>query len=432
MFACLAVLSSAILLSYFCLMYFAFSNGMTDAERKNLSGGFFVWGILSSVGNYFIFSNYGIHAPVYKFILILGWIPYMIVFVAAVRRNFVRHVFVFGMADIWSTILHNFSAIIVVSFFESEREIIFAHAVLYLLFFIFSLPFAKRFFRNLLPPNKFFEDYGNFAAFFPFAMIIPVLLLWSQEPVIHSWQERLSRFYLPIVFFFFYRHILLTTEQLREEKRTRQNVRLMKEQLTALSEYNRLMQESREQVLVMRHDLRHNFRLIYMMLQEGKIDEAKNYIGNEEKWLGKTAVKNFCSQPLINAALSVYIGRAEKLGIKINHKINLPNRISIDERDFAILISNLLENAINASSRQPTSRKKISIVIQSVNGQCVLEISNIYDEQISFDEKNYPQTSTEGHGLGMASIKIFSEKYNAYTDFSQEDGIFKVTMYWQS
>lgn len=42
---------------------------------------------------------------------------------------------------------------------------------------------------------------------------------------------------------------------------------------------------------------------------------------------------------------------------------------------FALLISNLLENVINASSRQENpARKQISIAIQTVNGQCVLKI----------------------------------------------------------
>ena len=202
MIGCLFVLSVAILLSDFCLMYFAFSNGINRAEKKNLAGGFLVWSIFCSVGNVFIFSYYGIHAPVYKFILMLGWIPYFVVFMAAIRRNFAQYVFVFGMSEIWSLIWHNFSAIIVIRLFESEQEIIFAHAIVYLMIFVVSLPFAKRFFVNLLPPQKFFEDYGKFVAFFPIAMIIPVLLLWLQEPLIHSWQERVSRFYLPIVFSF--------------------------------------------------------------------------------------------------------------------------------------------------------------------------------------------------------------------------------------
>ena len=233
----------------------------------------------------------------------MGWIPYFVVFMAAVRRNFVQHVFVFGMSEIWSLIWHNFSAIIVIRLFESEQEIIFGHAIVYLMLFTVSLPLARRFFVNLLPPKKFFKDYGKFVAFLPFAMIIPVLLLWLQEPLIHSWQERVSRFYLPIVFFFFYRHILLTSEQLQEQKRTELNFKRKQEQLTVLKEYNRLMQEGREKVAVIRHDLRHSYRLISVMLQKNEFDAARDYVASQETLLGRTKVKDFCQTPLINAAL---------------------------------------------------------------------------------------------------------------------------------
>ena len=113
----------------------------------------------------------------------------------------------------------------------------------------------------------------------------------------------------------------------------------------------------------------------------------------------------------------------------MRHKINLPTNIHVDESDLALLISNLLENAIKASLRQPKNRRGISINFQTVKEQFVLEVSNFYDEEITFDEKNIPYTSREGHGMGMASVKIFADKYKAYTDFSQEGGIFKVTMY---
>ena len=430
---CLALLVVSIQLSDFYLMYIPFHRGMTHAERKKLLLGMLACGIFSCVGSILVFEHFGITAYVYKRLLMFGWIPYLIAFMLIVRRNILQHVFIFGMSRVWSIILHNFSAITTVLLFNTEQEIIFSHAIIYLLLFACSLPLEWRYFMKLLPPKRFFVDYGAFVAFLPFITTIGIVILWSQEPLIHSWQERFSRFYLPFVFFFFYRHILLTNEHLQEEKLAKQNFRLMKEQLTALSEYNRLMKESREQILIMRHDLRHDFRLIYLMLESEKVAEAKNYLRKAEKLLETTSIKNYCSQSLINAALSVYFSRAEKLGIKINHKINLPKKISVDERDFALLISNLLENAINACSRQENpARKQISIAIQTVNGQCVLKIENFSDESVIFDEKNYPRTSEEGHGLGMASIKLFSEKYDAYTDFEQSGGIFKVTMYWQS
>ena len=356
---------------------------------------------------------------------------WLIISIWIIRRDIFQHIFIFGIAGIWTLILHNIVAIIIVTTFESSLGIIFSHAVIYLILFALILPLSKYLFVKLLPPKNFFEDYGKLTAFLPFIMTFGVILLWAQEPLIHTWQERFSRFYLPFVFLFFYRYILKTTEQIQEQRRTAQSLRLMQGQLSALGEYNRLIQESNEKVFVMRHDLRHTFRLLYMTIQEKKFDDAKEYLRKQEKLLGETSVKNFCKQPLINAALSIYISRAEKLGIKINHRINLPVTISTDENDLALLICNLLENALNATSKQSDDKKKISVIVQNVDAQFVLEVLNFYTGKVVFDEKNYPYTSQEGHRLGMASLKIFQEKYNAYVDFSQVDDTFKVMIYWQ-
>ena len=426
----LAVLTVMIQLSDSYLHYLSFREGMTSTERKTLSIRFLICGVFCTAIYDFLFREFGMTASAYKGILMVGWSPWLAIMIFTVRREISFHIFVFGMMKIWSLIQHNWSAIIVVLIGLEAPEFFFAHSVAYLSLFVICLPIERRCFLKLLPPKKFLDDYGKHITFLPLAMIFSVVILWSQEPLIHSWAERFSRFYLPFVFFFFYRHVLITTEQLYERQLSKQNLRRMRNQLDALCEYNRLMQEGREKVAVMRHDLRHSYRLIYAMLQAGEVDAVKEYIATQEKLLGKTAIKNFCNPPLINAALSVYIRRAENLGIKIRHKINLPSKLDIEESDFALMISNLLENAINASIRQPLNRREISVTIQNVGEQFVLEISNLCDETIDLGEKNMPQTSREGHGLGMVSVKIFADKYGAYTDFTQSGGEFKVTMYW--
>ncbi|MBO4780003.1 MAG: sensor histidine kinase, partial [Selenomonadaceae bacterium] len=372
--------------------------------------------------------------PLYKAILIFGALIWLVVLMLTVRRKILQHIFIYGMTVVWSTIQHNWAAIAVVIIFSADKplEIILTHAALYVMLFVICLPLERRCFVTLLPPKNFFDYYGKFSALFPLLITLGVVILWAQEPLIHTWQERFSRFYLPFVFFFFYRHIMITTERLNSQSRETQNMRRMKDHLAVLSEYNRLMQENSDTVAVMRNDLRHIYRMIYMMLQSGKVDAVKEFIESQEKLLGKTAVKTFCKLPLVNAALSIYVTRAKTRGIEVNYKINLPMNIRVDEGDLALLISNLMENAINASRSQPPNRRQISIVMQNFGGQLVFEVANLYDEQVVFDEKNYPHTSREGHGFGMASLKIFAEKYNAYTNFSQENGLFKVTMRWSN
>ena len=198
-----------------------------------------------------------------------------------------------------------------------------------------------------------------------------------------------------------------------------------------LTEYNRLMQAGREKIAVMRHDLRHSYRLIAVMFQKNDIAAVKEYVSSQESLLTDTVVKNFCAQPLVNAALLFYLSRAENLSISVRYKVNLSEKITVDESDLALLVSNLLENAINACSKQISGEKIISVTIQNRESQCVLEIINSCGSNVNFDEKNYPQASEEGHGFGMESVKLFCQKYHAYTDFISEGEFFKVTMYWR-
>ena len=428
----LASLIVVIQLSDSYLRYLSFREEMSSIEKRTLLRNLLIVGVLCGMFYTAAFNRYGINSALYKAFLISGWFPWLAVFMLSVRRYFWQHIFIFGMVTVWSTIQHNWAAIAVVIFFPEggAEEIIITHAALYPLLFLAFLPFERKCFLKLLPQKNFFDDYGKFSALFPFAATLGVVVLWAQEPLIHSWQERFSRFYLPFVFFFFYHHILITTQRLTEQKHTAQNLRRMKEQISALKDYNRLIQENREKISVMRHDLRHNYRLLWTMIQAGKLDQASKHIEAQEKLLVETTVKNFCPQPLINIALLIYVRRAENLGIKVHHRINLPAKITVDESDLALLISNLLENAINASLLQQKNRREILINIQNINEQFVLEIANYYDRKIAFDEKNFPSTRREGHGLGVVSVKIFAEKYNAYTDFSHENGVFKVTMYW--
>ena len=125
------------------------------------------------------------------------------------------------------------------------------------------------------------------------------------------------------------------------------------------------------------------------------------------------------------------MSRAEKLGIKVSHKIDWPAKTSTDENDVAVLVSNLLENAITAGLKQKyPAERKISVIMRNAGGQNVLEIENRFNLPIKLGENGLPYTSRIGHGLGMASLEIFAKKYDAFVDLSHEDEIVRLSVYW--
>ena len=181
----------------------------------------------------------------------------------------------------------------------------------------------------------------------------------------------------------------------------------------------------------LRANLNEKYSLLEKLIKDNKIQEAKRFISEQEFLLQKTYIKRFCDAPLINAALSIYFQRAAENNIKVTEKINLPEKFSTDEADLSILISNLLENAIQAGLKQTKNQREISIILQHFETQCVLEISNRYDFPVEIGENNLPSTDQYGHGFGMHSLKNFAKKYDAYVDFSQKNNFVTVQIYWE-
>ena len=142
-------------------------------------------------------------------------------------------------------------------------------------------------------------------------------------------------------------------------------------------------------------------------------------------------METFCDAPLVNAAISIHFRRAEEIGIKIRHKIDLPAQFATDESDLAVLLSNLLENAINASKRQPFDARELSLIIRHDGSQYVLEISNRYDFPIKIGDNGLPYTAAIGHGFGMASLELFAKKYDAFINFEHEKNFARLSLYWR-
>ena len=409
------------------LRYLPFRERMNRLEIRRLWIWLFICGLISFLIYFIIFLNSGFVVLIYKLIMPLGKIPFFIVSIVLIKRSKLEHFFILGMSILWTLTMHSLTAFLDVIFFS--HEIIFLHGIIYLTLLLILLPIEKRCFSTLLPSENFFESYkfGKYIVIFPFISASGFWLMWIDNNLVHTWQERFFRMYLPLIFFILYRYVLIANRQMYESQQTKR----LQEQLAMLEEYNRLMQESQKQMAILRHDMRHNYRLIYTMLKSGDVDEALKHIETQEKILESTAVKIFCNVPLLNAALSIYLQRAEDLKIEFEHRIDLPKNLKFDESDFAILISNLLENAVNASLKQPIDRRRISIIIAHIENQCALEVTNLFDFKVSF-ENGLPITNRDGHGIGIISLKNFMEKYSAQMDFSHENGQVKVMIYWEN
>ena len=289
----ISAIAALLQLSDSYLRWCAFSNELTRKKTTLLWINLFGWSAASFVIYFLIFDNSGITAETYKGVLMFGWIPYLVIFIYRVSGKFLRHIFIFNMSALWSFLQHNWSSWIVAAFFVEDRtdaEIITMHAALYLILFVVTFPVEKYIFSRLLPPKELFKSrpQAMYISFLPLIIILPFIIRLADDVLLHSWEERFSRICLPFMFFFLYVYILNSTKNFYRQKIFERLNQRLKENLFALKEYNKFIQENRKKVSLMRHDLRHSYRLIYTLLEEGNFDKAREYIVTQKKLLDST------------------------------------------------------------------------------------------------------------------------------------------------
>ena len=434
----ISLIVTVIQLSDAYLRYLAFRQGMERSDRRRLWGFYLAWGFFdSALLYYWLFHHTGIDAAAYKAVLMLGWIPYLVIFMAIVRGQVFQHIFVFGMSAVWSFLQHNWSSIAVALFLRDspEETVLTVHGALYLLWFVLAWPLAHRLFANLLPSREFFDlrPIGIYIAFLPLVIISGHLLLMADDRLWHSWTERLSRIYLPLVFFFFYRYVLIASKTFYAHQRTEQNHQILCGQLEALEEYSRLMQKSGEQISVLRHDLRHNYRIIHAMLESGEAAKARRTIETALTKLKNVRLISYAKSPLINSVLSVYINRAEEMGCVVNAQLDLQEKWNTSENDLALLLSNVLLRAAKAAGKQPKDKREIMFTLRIRRGTGTLELMNRHETPFPLDENGWPieDTSIDEHGLGLLSLTAFVRKYRASVSFCQRDGWVRLSLSWE-
>ena len=205
-----------------------------------------------------------------------------------------------------------------------------------------------------------------------------------------------------------------------EEKRilTRQ-VDIQKSQYLAVSEK---IEETKKQ----RHDLRHHFKTIYLYLMEGQIEKAVEYLGEQGVVWEHDDKLSLCENIVADALLQYYKKLCDELHIGFSVSITMPNDIPIEDSDISILFGNLLENAYHACLT--TDHPWVKIIGHYSDDCFMLQIENTFSSEIRKKGERLYSSKHGGFGIGTASAKAVTEKYNGFTSFDDDYGIFTASM----
>lgn len=166
-----------------------------------------------------------------------------------------------------------------------------------------------------------------------------------------------------------------------------------------------------------RHDRRHHNLVMLEFANAGDIESVREYLKNlvesEDDIWGEV---KYCKNMTVNTVLTVYERRARENGIVVRISANAGRELAVLPQDIVIVIANLFENAINATSKLKNKTKLIDIFIKESVQRLLVKVENPCRDNLTFDEALY--------GIGISSVITTTSKYDGMYDFSAEDGIF--------
>jgi signal transduction histidine kinase len=428
----IAFLLSVILLPSLLLRYLPFKQFLTPAQNKRLGFCYVAWFVvLLCLDTYYLYI-WGPSFKFYKLSLMLGWLPYMLINMLCIPHRVEQHLFVAGMQTMYVMMVHGAASIILVLLVPHFDLVQFAYieTSLFLLIFAATYPFIRHFFDRVFAANHAVNDRGYWRSvcLLPFLIVADVIYLSYSDKVM-ALDLFVPRLLILPTFVILMSAFTYDVDRLEDEASKDASNNFLGMQLASLKEQTNLVEDNNRRLSVFRHDIRHYNRLLYSLIKEGKRDAALSFITDCDENIMHTAVQPYCNSPIINAALSIYISKAQKEQIPLAHKIDLPVILHLDENELALLFCNLLENAFRASYKQPAAERGISITAKTENRHLILAIANRFQDVVQLDDEGLPVTKKQGHGLGMRSLAEFKKKYGATVMCSQQDGWFKIMVY---
>ena len=435
----ICILITVLQVAHTYLRFLAFKKEMNQEDIQRLWYSVTGFAVLSCFIYYNILNDLVLSTITYKTLLILGWIPYFFIFLLAIPRHISLHIFVLGMSGIWSFFLYTLSSFILIIFFNDLHYILttLLFTLINILLFVLLLPIERRIFSRLLPLEEFFRDknIGLYIASLPLSIFIAHIIMTIDNTLLSSWEQRLSRFYLPLVFLCCYHYVQIAAKQYNEKKLLLIDNQQLSNEMVSLVEHRLMLEKNKTMIKRFRQSFLASYDRLLNMIDAQKGDEIKAFLEKQEQKLPSAVILSYSDSPIINTAISIYNSRTQKLGIKFIPKINLPANFNTDENDFSILLSNLLENALQACIKEQKkgyNNLEISLKIQHNGQQCVISITNPCSTPIDLDEEGLPRATREGHGIGMVSLKMFLEKYHGYATFTQNNNQVRMLLYWRN
>lgn len=203
-----------------------------------------------------------------------------------------------------------------------------------------------------------------------------------------------------------------------------QDARLLKQQISLqTANYNALKKNYNMQRKAT-HEFERHIQVLRDLLDREDFDSAKDYVRTLQ---ANRTLRIFCinsNNPVVDVVLNQKHQLAQENGITMRVQVNNLSSISYQTDELVVLLSNLLDNAIEACLRLDGRREILCTILKE--DSVYISIRNTSNPVVIVNnEIPTSKPDAKEHGFGIPAVKYILERLNAEYTFAYNDGWFQ-------
>jgi Signal transduction histidine kinase regulating citrate/malate metabolism len=163
------------------------------------------------------------------------------------------------------------------------------------------------------------------------------------------------------------------------------------------------------------HEYKNQISCIEALVKKNQISKLEEYVKGIYSRLDKELDAIDTNNIIVNAILNTKYQEAGENGIVFVLRINDLSGLRLEDEDIVTILSNLLDNAIEACKKCDISRRILKLKFVIEDGMVKIGVRNTFDSPVLYENGEIKSTrlvSAEEHGVGIKNIIEVIEKYD--------------------
>lgn len=173
------------------------------------------------------------------------------------------------------------------------------------------------------------------------------------------------------------------------------------------------------------HEYHNQLVCIDSLLRRNKLKEVNEYINQIGNVLKNESDSISTNHVIVDAVLNTKYSEMMEKNIVFVFRINDLSKLIVSNEDIVVILSNLLNNAIEACEKCHT-RKIIKLKFVIEKNTTIISVKNTYENVLVKQDGMFLTTKNEedDHGIGISNIANVIEKYGGSYVIKPDDGEF--------